>query len=460
MTTTPGFNARGTHVWLRDVRKWDVYFGLVLVVTELSFALSHGPRHGERLAAAALLFAALLLYLLVGGPSLRDDPEDSRRAFVYVGCAGALFVPAAILDQQATIVMFAFGPQCFMMLSIRKAMLTLAVCNLTPLLGWGVIWHDDYEGLLQIGVITVLVTAFSLAFGGWVQRIVDQSRDRADLIRQLDESRDEVARLSAAHGALSERERLAREIHDTLAQGFTSLVMLSQAVESELDRDPEQARRHVELIKRTARDNLAESRALIAALTPAQLNSASLEEAVRRLVERLGEELGMTADLRVRGEPRRLPPAVEVVGLRTCQEALANIRKHAYASDVAVALTYHPDALELLVTDDGRGFDPETLDGGYGLPGMRARAAEIGGTATVYSAPGAGTALTVRLPIANDTSAVTGAAQLADEAAEPATAPEERPSAELMVAPHASDARQPSGTSPEPTRAIRPASVS
>ncbi|MFC9247832.1 sensor histidine kinase [Streptomyces sp. NPDC057136] len=400
MTAPVEYNARGVHVWQRDAPRWDLYFGVVLVVTEIFLWLSDGRGHTPRMYAAALVLLALPLYLLLGRPAMRNDPENSPRTMAYICGAAVLFVPAAVLDQEATIAMFALGPQCFMLLSIRRAMLSMLVINFMPLIGWSALWHDQYQRLLQFSVLTVLITAFSLAFGGWIQRIVDQSRDRAELIRQLDESRDEVARLSAAHGALSERERLAREIHDTLAQGFTSVIMLSQAVESELDHDLEQARRHVELVKETARENLAESRTLVAALSPAQLDSASLEEAVRRLAERLAAELGVAITVHVEGTPRRLPPAVEVVALRTCQEALANIRKHAHAREVAVALAYAADGLELTIVDDGRGFDPAARSGGYGLPGMRARVSEIGGTAKVCSAPGEGTELTIRLPVA------------------------------------------------------------
>lgn len=412
MTAPGGAEGRAGHVWQRDARKWNVYFVVVLVLTEASVALSGGFSTAARLTSAVLVLLLLPLYLLTGRRELfRDGTENSPRSAVYFVLAAVLLVPAAMLCPNASNVLFAIGPQLCMLLSRRRAMVAIAGSGLIPLLG-GLASGNDSDGFRQTVVFAVLITAFSAVIGGWVQRIVDQSMERAALIAKLDASHEEIARLSAAHGALRERERLAREIHDTLAQGFTSLVMLGEAVESEFDRDPDQARRHIGLIKRTARENLTESRALVAALTPAQLDSGSLEDAVRRLVARLAEELGIKGSVEVGAgngvdgavavDRRRLPPAAEVVALRACQEALANIRKHAHAGRVAVTMTYSPQALELTVADDGRGFDPEVAarSGGYGLAGMRARAAEIGGTAVVCGTPGEGTALTVRLPLA------------------------------------------------------------
>jgi signal transduction histidine kinase len=187
---------------------------------------------------------------------------------------------------------------------------------------------------------------------------------------------------------------MAREIHDTLAQGFTSLLMLTQAVEAELDEDLPQARRHLALMDETARQNLAEARALVAGGTPADLADASLPDALRRLAAR------HDATLQVTGPVRALPAGPEVVALRSCQEALANARKHAGSSaKVSLALAYADEQLTVSVRDDGCGFDPGAVSGGYGLAGLRARVAEVGGTAVVRSVPGAGTTVTVRLPV-------------------------------------------------------------
>jgi signal transduction histidine kinase len=187
---------------------------------------------------------------------------------------------------------------------------------------------------------------------------------------------------------------MAREIHDTLAQGFTSLLMLIQAVEAELDHDMPQARRHLALMDETARQNLAEARALVADGTPADLAGATLPDALFRLTARHFAKLAVT------GRVRPLPAGAEVVALRSCQEALTNCRKHAGSSaTVTIDLDYADENLTLSVRDDGHGFDPGAACDGYGLAGLRARATEVGGTVRVHSAPGGGTTVTVRLPV-------------------------------------------------------------
>lgn len=144
----------------------------------------------------------------------------------------------------------------------------------------------------------------------------------------------------------------------------------------------------------TARQNLAEARALVAGGTPADLADASLPDALRRLAAR------HDAVLEVTGSVRTLPAGPEVVALRSCQEALANARKHAGSSaTVSLTLAYTDDQLTVSVRDDGCGFDPAAVSGGYGLAGLRTRAAEVGGTALVRSARGGGTTVTVRLPV-------------------------------------------------------------
>ena len=129
-----------------------------------------------------------------------------------------------------------------------------------------------------------------------------------------------MATLSAERGALAERERLAGEIHDTLAQGFTSIIMLLQAARGTADRAGQY---------RTARENLAEARTLITALRPAPLSGATLEEALGRITAQFGEELAVSTTFEVRGDSRTTSTKVEVVLLRAAQEALANVRKHA-----------------------------------------------------------------------------------------------------------------------------------
>jgi signal transduction histidine kinase len=387
-------DAGGAYSWDRSFRLWDTYFALIWLATLVFVLGTAHPGWPVRVTAAALLVPLVPLFVRVGRPLLRQDPPDAREALTYLGAMMALFLPSAILVGETRLMTFALVPQCFMTLRMRWALTAVAVINLAPVLGWALVWWPSDQDVFFNGLFAVVTLVFSVAVGSYVIRIIEQSQERAALIAELDSSRHEVARLSAAHGALAERERMAREIHDTLAQGFTSLLMLVQAVEAELDHDVPQARRHLALMDETARLNLAEARALVADGTPADLDGATLPDALDRLAAR------HSAKLEVTGQVRPLPAGPEVVALRSCQEALTNCRKHAGSSATAgIDLAYGDDSLTLFVRDDGHGFDPGAVLDGYGLAGLRARAAEVGGTVRVRSAPGAGTTVTVRLPV-------------------------------------------------------------
>ncbi|MFI6373019.1 sensor histidine kinase [Streptomyces sp. NPDC050546] len=387
-------DAGSAYTWERSFRLWDTYFALIWVVTVAYVLAAEHPGWPVRAIAAALLVPLVPLYVGVGRGLIQGDPPDQRRAIGYLGAASALFLPSAVLAGETRLLAFALIPQCFMTLRLRSALVAVAGINLVPVAGWALLWRPDTRDVVFNLLFCLVTLVFSVALGSWTIRIIEQSQERAELIAELDASRHEVGRLSEAHGALAERERLAREIHDTLAQGFTSLVMLVQAVEAELDHDLPEARRHLRLMDETARQNLAEARALVAGGAPADLEGATLPDALHRLAAR------HDARLEVTGPVRMLPAGPEVVALRTCQEALANARRHAGSSvTVGVSLAYGDDSLMVSVRDDGCGFEPAAVRGGYGLAGLRARAVEVGGTAEVRSAPGDGTAVIVRLPV-------------------------------------------------------------
>jgi signal transduction histidine kinase len=212
-------------------------------------------------------------------------------------------------------------------------------------------------------------------------------------------------------GVLVERQRLAREIHDTLAQGFTSIIMSLTAAQMGQHLDPRAASaRYLEEAIRTARESLAEARRLVWALRPESLDRHSLSEALGRLAKSWSEETGVEARAVTTGAPRPLLPEVEVALLRAAQEALTNVRKHAGATRVNITLSYLDDRVVLDVLDDGAGFDPARLEnpagipaaGGFGLVAMRERVEQLGGTLLVESAPREGTTIVIEVPVAAD----------------------------------------------------------
>ncbi len=210
-----------------------------------------------------------------------------------------------------------------------------------------------------------------------------------------------LAEMARAAGVLEERQRLAREIHDTVAQGLTSIVTQLEAAEQALPTDEVALARHLDLARRTARESLTEVRRSVQDLRPELLEGSSLPHALSRVVDRWAAETGIPARTIATGTPYRLPPDAEVTLLRAAQEALANTRRHARANAVEVTLSYMEDQTTLDVHDDGAGFDMSDTNaarGGFGLAGMRERVSMLGGKLVVESAPGEGTTVMATLP--------------------------------------------------------------
>lgn len=379
--------------WQRYLWLWEVHFAVVAVVTVAAIQTEDAGA-GERTAATALV-AALAGWYVVLGRGLIRRTEPGRwwwRTGYQVGVL-ALLIPAASLVTASSLVMFALVPQALMLWPLVPAAgAVVALLAGTQLLAP---WLRAGElRPLPGGFELVLLVALVVVLGFYINRIAQQSAERAKLIAELDASRAEVARLSHEAGVAAERARLAGDIHDTIAQGLASVVMLMQSADAAVERDPRAARRHLSLALDTARENLADARALVAALTPAQLDGASLPEALQRLSTR--SRTG--AAVAVSGDPRPLPTAVEVVLLRVAQESLTNVDKHASAGAVEVRLAYDEGVVTLEVADDGSGFEAGRSGDGYGLGGMRARMAQVAGDLVVDSTPGHGTTVRVTVP--------------------------------------------------------------
>ena len=208
---------------------------------------------------------------------------------------------------------------------------------------------------------------------------------------------------SARLGAVEERNRLAREIHDTLAQGLTATGLQLESAEALLETgsSTEKARAALSRALDLTRSNLEEARRSVLDLRAAPLEGRSLPEALGVLVDRWEAETGVSARFRAVNGARPLPPRVEVALYRVCQEALTNVARHAGAGGATVRLIATPEAVRLTVEDDGLGFDPsQVTGGGQGLVGMRERVEMLGGSLTVHSHPGgAGTKVEAAVPL-------------------------------------------------------------
>lgn len=246
--------------------------------------------------------------------------------------------------------------------------------------------------------VLVFVAASTIAYA--IQRIGRLTAAQAALIRELESTQEDLAASERSRGALEERTRFAGEIHDTLAQGFTSIVLLARAGR----RPGVDTESTLESIEATAQENLDTARRLVESRRPDELDKVALPDAVRRhLQATLPEDVG--GELEVVGNPVSLPGSIETVLLRAAQEGIRNACAHAGANRVDVTLSYLADKVTLGVRDDGVGFndgqvhDRGSLTGGQGLATLARRIESLAGNLKIERGDERGSILTVNLPV-------------------------------------------------------------
>ncbi|MFC4222471.1 sensor histidine kinase [Lysinibacter cavernae] len=289
-----------------------------------------------------------------------------------------------------------------------------------------VLGHNDPDWVWVGWAIVGASYAFSLAMGLWITTIATQGAENARLLDELRQQQDQIAALNRAAGADAERAHLSRDLHDTVAQTLTGVVLLSRQTEKQLETlEPSTVRdRSIELIRlveSSSAEALTETRAMVATTSSLASAGGSFAETVQRLADRFAKETGIQVAVECEAEASAaLSRANEVVVLRCVQEGLANVRKHARATTVKVSLTLGKDSeratesfVRLTLTDNGiglgeqplGGFNPEGDGGQFGLAGMRDRLALVGGALTLANGESAtdtlrghGAVLTVSLP--------------------------------------------------------------
>jgi signal transduction histidine kinase len=261
---------------------------------------------------------------------------------------------------------------------------------------------------IYFGVVALQTVA---VFGGLYagQRITEVAEERRDMVEQLETAIAENEGLHAQlvaqareAGVLDERQRMAREIHDTIAQGLTGVITQIEAIHQSWHDEPE-VRRRLANASGLARESLAEARRSVQALRPAQLDGSRLPDAITDVAHQWSEVNGIPVRVSTTGDRRPLRPEIEVTLLRSAQESLANIAKHASASRAGVTLSFMDDTVALDVRDDGVGFDPTSTprNASFGLAAMRHRVERVHGVLELESSPGEGTAVSVRIPATN-----------------------------------------------------------
>ncbi|MEZ0164980.1 sensor histidine kinase [Kineococcus sp. LSe6-4] len=380
--------------WVRSVPGWHGAFGLFVVIAGVVLLTSPDPDAG--LAALAVGVVALAYGLLaVPGARRRDWRARAYLAVAVVGLCGAYAA-----DPQLSFLLFIAFPQTWFLTDTRReGVLWTVATALAGLVGMAA-GYGPTVATVDIAVSMLVSVGFTCVLGVWISFVVEQSADRAQLIAELEATRAELAAAHHDAGVAAERARMAADIHDTLAQGFTGIVLLAASAATLAREEP--TRRALGLIEDAARSGLAEARTLVAAMSPVGLEDAdTLAEALRRLADRVSRESGVRVDVVVTGQdPVTLPQAQQVVLLRAAQEALANVRKHAGARRAQVLLSSADGSASLEVRDDGVGVEAADLTGGhgFGLAGMRRRVQEAGGAVEVAGQRGQGTRVRIAVP--------------------------------------------------------------
>ncbi|WP_406062336.1 sensor histidine kinase [Streptomyces sp. NBC_01077] len=271
---------------------------------------------------------------------------------------------------------------------------------------------------LAFGGLFALNASLAMGFSHLGTKDAEKAAQRAATIAELGRANSRLEQALAENAALQaqlllqareagvadERRRLAAEIHDTIAQGLTGVVTQLQAASAAAP-DTERAEAHLRRAADLARHSLGEARRSVRNLSPVALEHDALPEALRKTVADWAERTGVDARFTVTGTEEPLHGEVAATLLRIAQEALSNAARHSGAGRAGVTLSYMGDEITLDVRDDGRGFDPLARPersgegGGFGLGGMRARAARLAGSVTVETAPGEGTAVSARVPL-------------------------------------------------------------
>ncbi|QXV57117.1 sensor histidine kinase [Amycolatopsis sp. TNS106] len=372
------------------VLTWCLHLLLIALLTlAAARAVADGSPDAGTIVAAAVTCAAVY----AAGPLLPRVRTSRRAALWWLIAVGLVWLVLLVLTADGVWVAF---PLYFLQLHLlprRQGLVAVIATALAAITAFAA-HQGSFAPAAAIGPALGAAVAVAVVWG--YQALYRESERRRNLIEELTATRADLAAAQHEAGVLAERERLAHEIHDTLAQGLSSIQLLLRAAERTLPDTAGNAARYVEQARQAAADNLAEARRFVVALSPPALDDTTLADALARLCATTTARHRITARFHLTGDPVPLPTAHEVVLLRIGQAALANTVRHADASTAEVTLSYDGDQVTLVVVDDGVGFDPD--HSGFGLTAMRTRAEALDGIFTVESSPGHGTTVSARLP--------------------------------------------------------------
>jgi signal transduction histidine kinase len=393
---------------LRDYAPY-AFLGVATLLSEV--APGHSPSDRLSMLGLAALAAAWVLVMYTLPP--REWRKRTGAMLVYFS---GLLVICWLLEARS-ILFFAFVVTGFLQafavlpagpLAILGVTATSSVLYLSsPDYGWRFPGSLPFA-VFVIGFQTIMIGGVSYL----VREIVQESEKRQRLVAELEAALEENAGLhvqlltqAREAGMLDERQRMAREIHDTLAQGLTGIITQLEAAE-QASQQPEHWLQHLDQARALARESLTEARRSVQALRPEPLEGSHLAEAIADMAKRWSETASVALRMETTGQPLPLLPELEITLFRVAQEALTNVAKHAKASKVGVTVSYMDDMVLLDVRDDGVGFTPTptaavgrpSAGHGFGLKAMGQRLRRVGGTLEIESSAGAGTAVNASVP--------------------------------------------------------------
>ncbi|PRB43850.1 sensor histidine kinase [Arthrobacter sp. MYb23] len=396
---------------------------LVAVVRLMSGMGTTGAPSAVAVVAGLGLSALLALVYLSGTLLEKRHASDSTRfnptpyARWWLGAVMLLWLLLLLVSSDFAWVAF---PLFFLQLHLLPRGLALPAIAVSTALLVGTLWfhsRGSSDGGLQLAMVLgpVFGAVFAVVTGLAYRALFVEAENQRAVADELRRTRAELAQTQHDAGMLAERGRLAREIHDTLAQGFSSIILMGRSAEKALDDgDVTVAKERLRTVQDTASANLAEARSFVRGLRSPDLEESGLVDTLRRLCGKTETEAAARGSaLRCRfelvGTPAELPNTYQTTLLRAAQASLANVWAHARAGTAVVTLAFLGAEVTLDVFDDGIGFEPSTAAGtargdgtGVGLQSLRERLAALNGSLEIESAPGEGTVVAIRVPLPAD----------------------------------------------------------
>lgn len=378
-----------------SARGWGVALAAALFACVLC-AVAFGPAQGGSWVAPGATALVAGAYAVFFALFVRRVPCSGGPAIVASAVTILATAGLTVIQPSNALLQFWVFPLLWTLLpGVRSALTASAILAVVVFAAFG-LSPGRGPGWAVTGALTEGISfAVSAVMGLWITSVYRYAAERERLVRSLTDAQTELAALHRDAGTTAERERMARELHDTLAQSLTGVVLLAQRARRDLaaERLTDAA---LAALEESAHTALSETRALVAASAGVELSGGGLRAALETLAERFRRESGIEVEVEI-ALSGALDREAEVALLRCAQEGIGNVRKHAEARNVLIALRGDEKEAVLLVRDDGRGFDVGRDTAGYGLPGLRARLALTGGALEVASEPGR-TELRARVP--------------------------------------------------------------